>query len=302
VFSVVILADLKYFQMKQPELGKKISELRKEKGLTQEELVEKCNISVRTLQRIETGEVTPRFYTVRTILDALEADLDKISENGDSIIKRFLLSIRNILLINIVVKPSESLIKQLNTAWVFGSIYFLLTIFEIVAEFYRKSENQMIIGISMYIFFKVCIILSFFIFQRGFVLIGEVFKNYLLKIISYILILGVFMTSCYDIASLFYNSIERDVVLGVEALTFGGIGVLFGISLLKLQKKMGIIALLAGVIEISAAFFFLTILLSIVGQILLIPEELLEIILVFKSIEIIKKRMVEKEDFNQVVS
>ena len=30
--------------MKQPELGKKISELRKAKGLTQEELVEKCNI------------------------------------------------------------------------------------------------------------------------------------------------------------------------------------------------------------------------------------------------------------------
>ncbi|MFO7721231.1 MAG: helix-turn-helix transcriptional regulator [Gillisia sp.] len=33
--------------MKQPELGRKISELRKEKGLTQEELVDKCNISVR---------------------------------------------------------------------------------------------------------------------------------------------------------------------------------------------------------------------------------------------------------------
>jgi transcriptional regulator with XRE-family HTH domain len=30
--------------MKQPELKKKISELRKDKGLTQEELVEKCNI------------------------------------------------------------------------------------------------------------------------------------------------------------------------------------------------------------------------------------------------------------------
>jgi len=288
--------------MKQPELGKKISELRKEKGLTQEELVEKCNISVRTLQRIETGEVTPRIYTVRTILDALEADLEKISENRSSRLERFQQSIRNILLLDIDVSPSEDLIKQLNITWIFGSIYFLLTIFEIVAEFYRKSENQMILGISLYIFFKVCIILSFFIFQRGFVLIGEVFKNYLLKIISYILILGVFMSSCYDIASLFYNSIEHDVVLGVESLTFGGIGVLLGLSLLKLQKKLGIVALLAGVFEISSAFFFLTILLSIVGQILLIPTELLEIILIFKSIEIIKTRMVEKADFNQVVS
>jgi transcriptional regulator with XRE-family HTH domain len=65
--------------MKQPELGKKISELRKDKGLTQEELVEKCNINVRTLQRIEAGEVTPRSYTVKTILAALEYDLSKIS-------------------------------------------------------------------------------------------------------------------------------------------------------------------------------------------------------------------------------
>ncbi len=50
--------------MKQPELGKKISELRKAKGMTQEELVEKCNLNVRTVQRIEAGEVTPRSFTI----------------------------------------------------------------------------------------------------------------------------------------------------------------------------------------------------------------------------------------------
>src|SRR5512146_2689190 len=66
--------------MKQPELGRKISDLRKSKGLTQEELVDKCNISVRTLQRIEIGEVTPRSYTSRTILSALDYDLSTISE------------------------------------------------------------------------------------------------------------------------------------------------------------------------------------------------------------------------------
>ena len=36
--------------MKQPLLGKKIIELRKQKGLTQEDLVEKCSINVRTIQ------------------------------------------------------------------------------------------------------------------------------------------------------------------------------------------------------------------------------------------------------------
>lgn len=57
--------------MNQPDLGKKILELRKAKGLTQEELVEMCNLNVRTLQRIESGEVTPRSYTMRVIFAAL---------------------------------------------------------------------------------------------------------------------------------------------------------------------------------------------------------------------------------------
>lgn len=71
--------------MNQPELGKRIVELRKERGLTQEELVEKCNINVRTLQRIESGEVMPRSYTVRLIFAALnqgvQASID-VSNGG----------------------------------------------------------------------------------------------------------------------------------------------------------------------------------------------------------------------------
>ncbi len=61
--------------MTQPELGKKIAELRKSKGFTQEELVEKCNLSVRTLQRIESGEVAPRSYTIKLIFTALDYNI-----------------------------------------------------------------------------------------------------------------------------------------------------------------------------------------------------------------------------------
>lgn len=71
--------------IQQPELGKKIADYRKSKGLTQEELVEKCNLSVRTLQRIEAGEVTPRTYTVKLILEVLELDFENslISQSGN---------------------------------------------------------------------------------------------------------------------------------------------------------------------------------------------------------------------------
>lgn len=73
--------------MNQPELGKKIAELRKVKGFTQEELVEKCKISVRTLQRIEAGEVMPRNYTVKTIFAALDYMDSSGMNNGISISK-----------------------------------------------------------------------------------------------------------------------------------------------------------------------------------------------------------------------
>ena len=61
--------------MKQPELGKRISQLRKAKGLTQGELAEKCNLSTRTIQRIESAEVTPRSYTIKIIFRCLNYDI-----------------------------------------------------------------------------------------------------------------------------------------------------------------------------------------------------------------------------------
>jgi transcriptional regulator with XRE-family HTH domain len=60
--------------MKQPDLGKKILSLRLSKGLTQSELAEKCSIGLRTIQRIESAEVTPRSYTVKLIFSCLEYD------------------------------------------------------------------------------------------------------------------------------------------------------------------------------------------------------------------------------------
>lgn len=79
--------------MTQPELGKKIAELRKAKGFTQEELVEKCNLSVRTLQRIESGEVAPRNYTIKLIFTALDFDIHE-NPTQDFSDTKFNLSVR----------------------------------------------------------------------------------------------------------------------------------------------------------------------------------------------------------------
>ena len=281
--------------MKQPELGRKISELRKEKGLTQEELVDKCNISVRTLQRIESGEVTPRSYTVKTILAALEYDLSKISDNDDNK-KSFFDWLKETLLIDIDPdKSGNFLIKQLNIAWIFGLIYFILGFLEGAADYYRIKEDQMIFSIPFYIIMKILILIFFFFFQRGFILVGHLFKNYLLKIMSFVLIFSLFLVIIYDITSLFSESIESEFMLGAEALTFGVIGILFGVSLIKLQKSFGQLPIIAGIFEIFAACFFLTIILAFVGYIILIPAELIEIIILYKAVEIIKSKKPENE-------
>src|SRR5512142_2934910 len=60
--------------MNQPDLGLKVAELRQQKGLTQERLAEQCEVSLRTIQRIESGEVDPRAYTVHCLGEALDFD------------------------------------------------------------------------------------------------------------------------------------------------------------------------------------------------------------------------------------
>src|SRR5512137_1975913 len=70
--------------MNQPDLGLKVSELRQQKGLTQEQLAERCEVSARTIQRIESGDVDPRAYTLHCLREALEFDFgadDTSSEN-----------------------------------------------------------------------------------------------------------------------------------------------------------------------------------------------------------------------------
>lgn len=276
--------------MKQPDLGIKISELRREKGLTQEELVEMCNISVRTIQRIESGEVTPRIYTVKTIMAALDYDLKDIVEER-SLLNSIADGIKRFLLLEIdMEKPSDFLVRQLNIAWIFGILYFVLGFLEAAVEYYRFEDDMMIVGNVVYIVIKVVVLLAYVFFQRGFILVGGLFKNYLLRIISFILIFTSMLVIGYDIASLFYNSVEREFIIGAEALAYGGIGIVYGISLYRLNRSLGDAARFAGIFELIAACFFVTVILGFIGLIIQIPALLLEIIVLYKAAELIRAK------------
>jgi XRE family transcriptional regulator, regulator of sulfur utilization len=53
-------------------LYQQIAALRKSKGLTQEELASRSQLTVRTIQRIESGESVPRSFTLKAIANALD--------------------------------------------------------------------------------------------------------------------------------------------------------------------------------------------------------------------------------------
>jgi transcriptional regulator with XRE-family HTH domain len=63
-------------------IGTRIIEIRKLKGLTQEELADQAKINLRTLQRIEKGETEPRGNTLKMLCAVLEINIEDILDYG----------------------------------------------------------------------------------------------------------------------------------------------------------------------------------------------------------------------------
>jgi len=73
------------------QIGTKISEIRKRKGLSQEELSEQAKINLRTLQRVESGESSPRGNTLKSLCEVLELNIEEILDYRKKEDKNFLI-------------------------------------------------------------------------------------------------------------------------------------------------------------------------------------------------------------------
>jgi transcriptional regulator with XRE-family HTH domain len=254
--------------LKQPELGQSILALRQKKKITQEELVELCNISVRTLQRIESGEVTPRDYTVRIILDALDYNIEQVEA-----------SIQN-----------KTVVKRLQVAWIAGIIYFVFGIFETVVEYERFEAGLPYYFPLIYTGVKIISLVSLVFFMLGFFEIGKNYQSSLLKI-SAILMMGSFaVIELYDVVSIFsvMTSEEFLLIKGSEAVIFGGVDIIFGIALIRLGGGLGITPKLAGIFEIIVGALFISFVLAFLGVVMLIPATILEIIVLYKAYDVLQ--------------
>lgn len=59
-----------------------LREGRLSKGFTQKELSERSNISIRSIQRIENGEIIPRSHTLKTLAGILELSFEEFMKSA----------------------------------------------------------------------------------------------------------------------------------------------------------------------------------------------------------------------------
>ena len=249
--------------MKQPELGQKILELRKQKGFTQEELVAQCNINVRTIQRIEAGEVNPRSYTVKIILEVLGADYFE-EEQKDAVIFR----------------TKEK--RNLQIAWVSGAVYFIIGFIETAADFYQFTDDTSLLNTFVYAVIKVISAISFVFFFIGFYKIATRCKSQLLKVIAILIITAFVISNCLDVFSMHVTEEIIAVRIIIECIVFGGLQLVFGIGILQLKDKLGQLAQVIGILEIAVGVCLGTVIFSSLGIFLLIPAVIVEVILLNK--------------------
>ncbi|MDR7131038.1 transcriptional regulator with XRE-family HTH domain [Algoriphagus sp. 4150] len=235
------MVNQKLFTMKQPELGKKISEMRKAKGLTQEELVELCNLNVRTIQRIEAGEVTPRSYTIKALFEALGVGEDGIMPSKD------------------FPRIARREMKWMILSFVAGIIYFVLGFLEL------PLDIKMLTGTGdpnnwklVYSIVKILSFVSCVVFISGFLTISKYEDNSILGIATWVFIIGSGILSIFDISLSYSESFSHQLYSVAKLGTGGLLYLLLGFSFLKFESPwksylgfLGIIGMITGVLLLT---------------------------------------------------
>jgi len=125
------------------KIGEHIKEIRISKGLTQLELSEKSGIAVRTIQRIENGEVTPSIYSLNAIGTALDVKLNEVPvvENDGKFEFKIVISNFSNLFVDskMLIKRNWKVLIVISVA-MFGIFYFK----DLKSLFVNLSDNSKI--------------------------------------------------------------------------------------------------------------------------------------------------------------
>lgn len=265
--------------MNQPDLGILIADLRKKQGLTQEELVELCNINVRTIQRIEAGEVNPRSYTIKNILEALGTSIDDVfkedkggSENMDHEKADDHLSINQ----------AEGIYLSAAVA---GIIHLFLSTLITVFSIADSMEAEKVVSSLVYTIFSISdfLVLGWFYFSLytyGVQYLSKLFAYSCLIFIIANLFIGIWDVIGY--ASSSPNDSWEALIIAVPATFLYGLCYLFmGIGLFIERKRAGDMVKWTGILGIIGGFGFMTVLLFPIGIIGTLSFEILLVVMLF---------------------
>lgn len=271
--------------MEQPQLGTYIAQLRKEQGLTQEELVEKCNINVRTIQRIENGDVTPRSYTIKNILEALGKSFDEVYQGSNK---------------NEQVEQNVATDANYNynyttliTAGIAGIVLFICSQLMTTSDVMYSFSNDHLITQTTYTILGCISMISAVVLFLGVYHIGQIRANSLLKLSA---ILAMILNVCATTFLIFYIDYNAsfkssaEIALGIAVVVMTGIAyIMLGAGYLAQRKEeegidryMGFIALLAG-------GMIITIILAPLALLFIILFDIIQIIYLIKNADKSKK-------------
>lgn len=266
--------------MQQPELGRRLTALRKAKNLTQEDLVEKSHVSVRTIQRIEAGEVLPRMITIRILLEALGETYEGFATKENQVMGTkkgaITTSNRNVLLTAILAGAmylvSEVILGMMDIAWI------------------TEDRDWGFPMNAIYICLTLLMVISFALFARGFIVLGTVFENTLLKVTCWLLIVAMTGKGTLDVSSLSVQSIKGIwIPYASAAVIMGALGIAFGVALLRLQDSMGELSRIAGILEIVMGCLLTTVVLFFISYIILVPAVVIEILVLYRGYEYLSR-------------
>ena len=262
--SVKLAEQSNYYPiMTQPELGKKLQELRQSKGTTQQEISEACNISMRTIQRIELGKVDPRPVTIKLILDHLGENYENFMANEKTT----------------QGAPSPSRGFYMITVGA-GLIYFVLGFPETYFDYRFLEEGLTQVG--MYTTIKLLVVGSYVGFMAGFVRLSRSVNSKLLEFSALALIV---VTAGFYLTHIAFAWLDMDdsIFYVAEAISGGTLLLVFGVSLYQLRSRLGSAAQIAGVLEVLTGLSFFFVVTFFIGLILAIPAILAEIYLLYQA-------------------
>jgi transcriptional regulator with XRE-family HTH domain len=253
------------------EFGKKVSDARLKKGMTQKELADACDVDIRTIQRIEADEVTPRTYTIKLLGNVLDLALEE-SDNRNN-------------------KITTEINLTLTLACIFGIVFIVNNILFIFIE------NRLSLKPGDHVFFNVWLgmavvyVTTFVFFFIGLYYIGRIYHQTIIKIAT---LLPLIFVPIYIIFSALTFQINNPLFLQLRMITIIilGIGAIsLGIGLLFLNSKRKIFAEIAGILQILCGLLFIIPfgVSQFFGLILTFPANILLLIVIY-----LEKNSIEK--------